>query len=146
MLQLWRRHVKQCPHTSRDSVKCRCPIWIDWRVQGRRIRKPIGLRDWQLAQQRARIWESEGIAGNIIPVTIKDACDKFIEDATARGLRQPTIYKYKLLFRQMQAFSEQNGLVFISGFTLDWTRKFRESWPNKNLAARKKLEHFKSFF
>jgi len=104
------------------------------------------LRDWQLAQQRARVWEAEGIAAGGAPATIKVACDKFLEDAKARNLREPTIYKYRLLLRQLQEFSELHGLVFISAFNLDWTRRFRESWPNKNLGGRKKLEYLRAFF
>jgi integrase/recombinase XerD len=49
------------------------------------------------------------------------------------------------LFRQLGAFSETNGLVFLSDLDLEWTRKFRESWPNRNMAARKKLEALRSF-
>ena len=79
------------------------------------------------------------------PTTITVACDKFIEDAKARGLRETTIYKYHLLFRRMEEFAKSNGLVFITAFDLDWTPKFRESWPNKNLGARKQLEYFRAF-
>ena len=146
MLVLWRRHELSCPHTSRKSKKCRCPIWVDWRLSGKRIRKPIGLRDWSLAQQRARVWESEGIVGGGSPVLIKAACDKFLDDAKARGLREPTLYKYKLLFRKLQEFAEAQGLVFVRAFDVEWTRKFRETWPNRNQAARKKLENLRSFF
>ncbi len=146
MLILWRRHEKTCPHTRRKSKKCHCPIWVDWRVSGKRIRKPIGLRDWGLAQQRARVWESEGVVGGGTPILIKTACEKFLDDAKARGRREPTLYKYRLLFRQLQAFAEEHGLVFIRAFDVEWTRKFRESWPNKNLAARKKLENLRAFF
>ena len=54
MLVLWRRHTKDCPHKheGRDYLKCRCSIWIDWRVSGKRVRKPLGLRDWQAAQHK----------------------------------------------------------------------------------------------
>jgi site-specific recombinase XerD len=51
-----------------------------------------------------------------------------------------------LLFRQLQSFGHQHGLVFLSDFDVDWARKFRATWPNKNVAARKKLEHFRAFF
>jgi integrase len=147
MLNLWRRHTKTCKHKDdgRDCLKCKCPIWVDWRVSGTRIRKPIGLRDWQLAQQRARKWEAEGMEGVTAPQTIKAACEAFTQDAEARDLKPPTLYKYDLLFRQLQAFAEDKGLVFISDMDLEATRKFRESWPNKNIAARKKLEHFRAF-
>jgi integrase/recombinase XerD len=147
MLNLWRRHTKDCKFRAegRDCVKCKCPIWVDWRVSGARIRKPIGLSDWQLAQQRARKWEAEGMEGVTAPQTIKAVCEAFREDAKARDLKPPTIYKYDLLFRQLEAFTEDKGLVFISDLGLEEARDFRASWPNKNMAARKKLEHFRAF-
>jgi integrase len=40
-------------------------------VSGTRIRKPIGLSDWQLAQQRARKWEADGMHGVTAPQTVK---------------------------------------------------------------------------
>jgi integrase/recombinase XerD len=98
-----------------------------------------------LAQQRARKWEAEGMHGVTAPQTVKAACDAYIDDAKARDLKPPTIYKYDLLFRQLQAFAEDTGLVFISDLDLEASRAFRASWPNKNLAAQKKLEHFRAF-
>ena len=147
MLNLWRRHKRVCKFKAqgRDRLNCNCPIWIDWRVSGNRIRKPIGLSDWQLAQQRARKWEAEGMHGTTSPQTIKEACDAFTSDAEARDLKEPTLYKYELLFRQLQEFAEDKGLVFISDVDLEAARAFRASWPNRNIAARKKLEHFRAF-
>lgn len=148
MLNLWRRHKQDCPHRfkGRRYLKCPCPIWIDWRIGGQRIRKPIGLRDWQKAQQRAREWEAAGFAeaGNVL--TIPEACTKFLEDARARNLQESTLYKYQLLFRQLQGFVQEHGLVFVSDFNLDWTRKFRATWKNRNMAARTKFESLRAFF
>ncbi len=148
MLNLWRRHIRTCPHRKkgRDYLKCHCPIWMDWRTDGARIRRPVGTRNWQVAQQKAREWEAKGFADGGKTTTIQEATEKFIEDAKARNLREATLYKYDLLFRQLRAFADQNGLVFISDFNIDWTRKFRATWTNKNLAARKKLEHLRAFF
>jgi integrase len=84
MLILWRRHIKSCPLNSREKLRCVCPIWIDWRIGGQRIRKPIGLRDWQRAQQRARDWEAEGFADAGKVQIVKEACDRFLNDAKAR--------------------------------------------------------------
>jgi integrase/recombinase XerD len=77
---------------------------------------------------------------------VKEACDKFIADAEARNLREPTLYKYRLLFRQLRDFATQYGLSHITEFDVDWVRRFRASWPNKNVAARKKLEALRAFF
>jgi integrase/recombinase XerD len=43
-------------------------------------------------------------------------------------------------------FANNHGLVFVSDFNIDNVRKFRASWPNKNFAARKKLEATRAFF
>jgi integrase/recombinase XerD len=78
--------------------------------------------------------------------TVEQACDKYLEDAKARGLREPTLYKFRLLFEQLKQFAADLGLVFVSDFTVDNVRAFRASWPNKNFAARKKLEATRAFF
>jgi integrase len=46
----------------------------------------------------------------------------------------------------MKQFAQDQGLVFVSDFNIENVRKFRESWPNKNFAARKKLEAMRAFF
>ena len=56
---------------------------------------------------------------------IKDACDKYLQDAQARALKDPTLYKFRLLSRQLQAFAENKGLVYVSDITLDNMREFR---------------------
>ena len=61
MLVVHRRHVKDCIHTSRAYRKCGCPIWFDWRIGKKRLQKPMGTADWQVAQLRAREMEATGI-------------------------------------------------------------------------------------
>jgi len=94
-----------------------------------------------------RRWEAEGQQiEKPRPLTVKEACDKFLVDAEARNLREPTLYKYRLLFRQLQEFASLYGYSYITDFDVDAARRFRASWPNKNIAARKKLEAFRAFF
>jgi len=88
----------------------------------------------------------EGFKQRTTSPTIEQACDKYLADAKARELREPTLYKFRLLFRQLQEFAKNEGLVFVSDFNLDNLRQFRASWPNKNFAARKKLEATRTFF
>ncbi len=114
------------------------------------MRESLGLRDWEKAQELIRKWESEGCRtaepDKPQPVTIEDSFQKFLQDAEARNLREPTIYKYRLLFRQTQAFVQAKGLRFVKEFTLDLLREFRASWPNRNLSATKKLDCLRAFF
>jgi integrase len=50
------------------------------------------------------------------------------------------------LFHQFQEFAVLYGHPYITDFDVDSVRRFRASWPNKNIAARKKLEAFRAFF
>jgi len=147
MLNLWRRHTRKCPHDSRGSLKCQCPIWIDWSLpNGDRIRKPLGLRDWQAAQRRARDMEATGLSDSATPLTVQQAYDKFIDDATARNLREPTLRKHKLMSRNLQAFCKDRGYVFLQQLGIDQVRGFRNSWNLGPRTAAKSLERLRSFF
>src|SRR5579863_4265584 len=77
---------------------------------------------------------------------VAQAWEQFLADAEARNLRESTVYKYKLLSRQMEHFARENGLRFLREFDLPMLRKFRASWPNGNLGALKKLEYLRAFF
>ncbi len=149
MLTLYRRHRRRCSHRreGRTYRRCQCPIWMDGILAGQEMRKSLRLRDWQKAQSLVRQWEAEGeVKQQSEPMTVKGACDEFLQDAQARGLREPTLYKYRLLFRQLRDFAAENGLRFIREVNLPMLRKFRAQWPNQNLAALKKLESLRNFF
>jgi site-specific recombinase XerD len=80
------------------------------------------------------------------PVSIEHACNEFLADAQARELRQPTLYKYRLLFRRLAEFASQNGLRYVNELDLETVRAFRAGWLDHNLAAMKKLERLRAFF
>ncbi len=80
------------------------------------------------------------------PVSIAAACEDFLNDARARGLRDSTCYKYRLLFGQIKNFARDSGLRFLREFDIAALRKFRASWPNRNFSAQKKLESLRAFF
>jgi integrase/recombinase XerD len=143
---LWRRHVVPCDSTDPTDPRCGCPIYQEYRVGKRRFRRSLKTRNWQKALAEARQKELEGFKEKPKSPMIEQACDKYLEDVKARDLRDPTIYKFKLLFRQLKEFALEKGLVFISDFDLDSLRQFRATWPNKNEAARVKLGSLKAFF
>src|SRR5262245_46580570 len=103
MLTIYRRHKKSCRQRfeGRSYRRCLCPIWVDGFLNGEEIRKSLKTRDWNFAHERVREWEAAGRREERpAPIGVKEACDKFISDSEARGLREPTLYKYRLLFRQ----------------------------------------------
>ena len=80
------------------------------------------------------------------PVTLEQATSQFIADAEARNLKDKTVYKYRLLFRQLTAFAKDRGIRFVKEFDPSRLRTFRAGWKDQNLAAQKKLERLRSFF
>jgi integrase/recombinase XerD len=143
---LWRRHVAPCDSIDPTDPRCGCPIYQEYRVGRKRFRRSLKTRNWQKALAEARQKELEGFKEKPKSPMIEQACDKYLDDVKARDLREPTIYKFKLLFRQLKEFALEKGLVFISDFDLDSLRQFRATWPNKNEAARVKLGNLKAFF
>jgi integrase/recombinase XerD len=152
MLDIYRRHRRRCKHRhqGRSWRHCNCTIHVDGSLGGERLRKTLGTRNWTLAMGTIRDWE---IAGRIVEeeqpqqlTTVADARKAFLADAKARNLRSATLYKYDLLLRQLQIFADNAGSTAINQFDLNALRNFRESWPNQNIAGKKKLEALRTFF
>jgi integrase/recombinase XerD len=143
---IWRRHVPPCESTDHSDTRCGCPIYQEFRVGKKRFRRSLKTRNWQRALAEARRKELEGFAEKTTSPTIEQACDKYVEDAKARQLKPPTLYKFDLLFRQLKEFAADLGLVFVGDFNLDYLRQFRARWTNVNEAARVKLGNLKAFF
>jgi integrase/recombinase XerD len=153
MLTIYRRHLKTCEHRGegRDYRRCKCPLWVDGLLGREDLRESLKMRDWQKASDKVREWEARGSreapkaeADSLI--TIEHATSEFLRDAAARELREPTLYKYRLLFRRLQEFAQQHGLRYVSELDLENVRAFRAGWADHNLAAMKKLERLRAFF
>jgi len=143
------RERLHAPKRGAPYRRCRCPIWVDGFLGKQEIRKSLGLRDWEKAQSLIREWEASGEAREDsapVFVTLSDACEQFTADAKARGLRQSTLRKYDLLFRQLKDFAAEFGLRFLREFDVEKVRKFRGTWKTHNLASLKKLEYLRAFF
>jgi integrase/recombinase XerD len=151
MLNIYRRHLKTCEHQNegRTYRRCKCPVWVDGLIDGRDIRQSLKTRDWQKASDQVHEWEARGTIVEETqeePITVAGAAARFLKDCRARGLRRPTLYKYRFLFRRLRDFARTRGIRYIAEMDLDNTRRFRESWPDRNLSALKKLERLRTFF
>jgi len=149
MLTIYRRHRRNCKHRAkgRKHRHCQCPIWVDGVIGGREIRESLKLRDWQRAQDLIREWEAEDrrIVLQEKNITIKDAHGKFMADAQARKLNEATLYKYRLLFRQLDKFAEGHNLQVLQQLNLDVLAVFRASWKDGPRSSLKKLERLRAF-
>ena len=152
-LSIYRRHnPKHC--TSTDSQKCSskrkpCPIWIYGTLpDGRQIRESMGTRDWAKAEELKKDWEENGAepkppAGR---TTIAEWREKFLKSIEKENLASETQRKYRLIFRQLEAFAQDKGLRFVNEFDLDMLMQFRNTWTDQPLSATKKIEQLRSVF
>lgn len=187
MLTLYRLHTGKCsakrPQYDRTYRRCTCPIHVEGMCGGRMIRTSTKLRDWQRAQRlvaeaEARdAWEAAQaeLKAEMDHVSrchvqngihagkqgIADAVASFLREAE-RNMVNATLSKYKLLFRDLAAFCQKKGYMFLTEITLDDLREFRESWfhgtegylikrdvlrrPLGPRTAMKKLERLRSFY
>jgi integrase/recombinase XerD len=115
----------------------------------REIRESLDTRNWDAAHEIIRQWEADGHVTehkNLEPITIVAATSDFVTDARARELKERTIYKYDLTFRQLQGFAETQGVRYLKQLDPQLLRKFRSTWKDHNLAALKKLDRLRAFF
>lgn len=99
--------------------------------------------DGELDKLKRRLTQTGGAADG--PKTLKSAWDEFVRDAEARNLREATLRKYRYLRGDMERFAASQGLRFVAEFNLEQLRKWRFTWPNKNLSAVKKVEFVRCF-
>ena len=92
MLNLYRRHLKKCPHRAKGTghTKCSCPVWCDGELRGRRVRESLKTRDWQRAIRRAAEMEDPK-APRVKPIV--DAISAF--ENHILSLESSTQRKYK---------------------------------------------------
>jgi hypothetical protein len=147
-LHIFKGHEKSCPHRAmgRSKENCRCPWWVDGTINGKRCNKSLRTRNRVIALDAVRQMEVRGnFIGHPEPRTLTEACEKFLADAKARELSEPTLYKYRLLLRRLEVFGLNTGIRFIEELTLDALRKFRSDWPYRGSSANKRIEELRAF-
>jgi integrase/recombinase XerD len=167
MLNLYRRHVKSCrfwtgksTNGNRRDRNCRCPVWVDGYLAGKRVNKTLDLRDWTRASEIVRDWE---IAGSIqqearAGTPISEACDAFLADAEAQRLSESSLKKYRVLLinqhgpedrkkfsPSLMQFCAEAGLQFTTQITLLELTRFRGQWKDGPISGGKKLERLRAF-
>jgi hypothetical protein len=81
-----------------------------------------------------------------VRATIEEWRDQFLKDGEARSLSHATLRLYKLLFRQVLAFTQNRGIKFVNDLDLDAVTEFRAGWKVGALTASKRLERLRGVF
>ncbi|MGA2721419.1 MAG: tyrosine-type recombinase/integrase [Bryobacteraceae bacterium] len=139
MLNLYRRHLKKCKfHPLRQEeqngqkpsnpstvyTKCLCPIWCDGEINGRRVRKSLGTRDWARGVKRAEKLET-GPEGARIVVSVAEAINSYLGDCRARNLAGSTVEGYSKSLGHLSAFCASRGIRAVDGIDLGALTDFR---------------------
>ena len=149
MLTLYRRHVQTCAKKSRKDKRCRCPVWVEGTLGGDYIRRSLDVTSWEAGSAIVNRWSEAGKVGEVKSgsVFIAEAVEKYLADATARGLRPATITKLKSIFtKQFLGWCTDKGFRYLRELSVERMREFRESWSDAPLAASKKLQRLRGFF
>src|SRR5208283_5231475 len=97
VLTLFRRHRRRCPHASqgRDWRRCSCPVSVEGTLpDGLPIRKALNTGSWEVATEMCRAME---LGGAPKAITVGQAVERFLSDATARNLCESSLKKYRVL-------------------------------------------------
>ena len=109
------------------------------------MRQSLDMSNWEDASKKVREWET-----GVKPaeeMSVKDAIQKFLDDAQARYLSDASIGKLRfVLEKQLVAFCERKGISTMRQITFSDVIEFRKSWADNPLSASKKFERLKSFW
>jgi hypothetical protein len=88
------------------------------------MRRSLNLT-WTRAHELVHGWDAGEPEDAAKPVDLESAIAAFEADAKAKGLRESTLLKYRVLFQQLRALAACKGYRFLKEFTVDVVREFR---------------------
>ncbi len=143
MLNLFRRHTPKCPHRKRGRtfVKCRCPIWADGELDGKRYRRSLKVRDWaRAARKLAQLEERNGVPSK----SVKDAARAFLEghQEWAAG----TSRKYSRVLGYLEDLAKRERIDSLAEFGLEALDCYRAARNICLLTWTKELQILRHFF
>ena len=121
--------------------------------------KSLEETDWEAAQGLEKQWIAGNGAAvaieestsripmtNAAPLTLEDGWRRFIAQAEVRKLHTSTVYKYRLLQRQMLEFAQRRGIQSLKDFDLEVLEAFQAEGREGSLTALRKLGRVRAFF
>lgn len=146
MLELYRRHLKACPHRDEGIgwQRCSCPVWCDGELGGRRYRRSLKTRSWDRAVARIALLESGKVDAGLSPdVTVSAGAEAFLADCAARGLAASTVRQYRNTLGHLR---KAHGTEPVADITLDTLTRYRAGRKVASTTSRRELEVIRQFF
>lgn len=126
-LHLYRRHLSDCKfkRKGQNYTTCRCPIWVDGKLNGKRYRKAMGTSDWARAERRIHALQDKPNSAAATGLTIKKCIESYVRDCHARKLADSTIVNYRFTLNGFVSFCENRGITDISEIDTQTLSDFR---------------------
>jgi len=143
MLNLYRRHLQKCPHRAKGKAytNCKCPVWCDGELNGKRYRHSLGTKDWGRAGIRMAKLEAPGARQ---PKPIPEAIEAF--HISVGGLALSTRTKYRRVLRYLQALVVSRGLRSMDEIGIEDIDAYRASRKVCSVTWSNELEILRHFF
>jgi integrase len=115
---------------------------------GEWVKRSLNTRDWSVAAATIHEWEAaREVGGKKLEVpTIREALQKYFDDAEARHLAPTTIRKRReLLEGKLLPYCDAKGFTRLGDLNVDALRSFRKTWKFAATSAVKRLEYLRGF-
>jgi len=149
MLTIFRRHLKDCPHTSRRYRRCKCPLHVEGSLGGETIRKALDLTSWEAAQELIHEWNHTGRIGGRIAksTTFENAISLYLADAVARNLTLRSVARYRaFLERSLLKWCKAQKIATPRDLTFVKVAEYRTTWTTWSAyTSAKNLELLRMF-
>ncbi len=151
----------------RGWKRCSCLIHVSGTLDGKFRRQSTGCWTWDDAKGRAVEWEKAGswLAETPLPssspsqppqpaenskattvgTTVEEALQAFLTKCANREIRPSTLAKYKTFTKQLRAYCDRQGYVYIDQLGVLDMDCFYGSWKDGIRVKAKKLERLKGF-
>jgi integrase len=172
-LTLYRRHRTECEggqaedsrsgefeEGRRGWKRCACLIHVSGTLGGKFSRKQTGKSDWDEARAVVAVWEAARSWDGPAPaepatapqpapdthgVTIAEATESYIANRLSGGIEPATLAKYRTFVKQLRAYCDSRGYLWLRQLTVLDMDRFYASWKDGKRAKAKKLERLKGF-
>jgi hypothetical protein len=130
-LNVYRRHAKDCRFFSngQNFTACNCPIWAYGYLNGSRVRKAVGVRDWARAVKRVETWEECPNEVTAPGVSVSECVKAYLADCASQHRAESTLASYRNTLGPLSAFCNSRGIVDIAALDLEALTAFRD-WRN----------------
>jgi integrase len=172
-LNLYRRHREACEgghafdsrsgefdERKKTWKRCACLIFISGTLDGKFSRKSTDTSHWTDARRIADGYQKAGswtgtpkpapVAHETAPAktrcTVVNACKTFVASREVAGLSPATLRKYRTFEKQIVAYAEKHGYVFLDQFTPGDIDHFWANWKMGPRAKAKRLTTLRGFF